>query len=88
MKKFFIEPEIVRIDLKMTENIADSSMPENPIPRDYEYGFRYYVTTSVGNDYMCYDYIFNPTYGYKAPPRPIPTQTAIDAVAMGCYRIT
>lgn len=37
MKKKFVEPEIVRIDVKMTENIATSQKP-------YVYPYQFYYT--------------------------------------------
>ena len=84
MKKIFIEPEIVRIDLKMTENIADSSTSGNLVPWDYEYGIGFWITTSVSNYVVCYENIFATTE--PAPSKPVSGTTTSFAWSVGCLR--
>ena len=67
MKKNFVEPEVVRIDLKMTENIALSSQGERffEIKRGTFSGFyatRQYVdecTAFVALTHLSLDYVDN-----------------------------
>lgn len=62
MKKKFTEPEIVRIDLKMTENIATSqSYP--PIP--YKFYYTFWVTVQMNYNACKEEYV---TTGMKVIP--------------------
>lgn len=85
MKKIFIEPEIVRIDLNMTENIASSSSSDGLIPWDYQLGFGLWVTTSVGNLFECTEFIFN-TLTNPPPRGGVKFTDAMYAHSVGCYR--
>lgn len=86
MKKIFIEPEIVRIDLKMTENIADSSSGQGFRAWPYYQGgtgFGIIVTTRIGNDSECFEYVFNE--GFWVPPSRLTLDDAWNARLIGCY---
>ena len=85
MKKIFIEPEIVRIDLKMTENIASSSSTDGLKPWDYEFGFGLWVTTSVGNLFECTEFIFD-THLAPPPRGEVLFEDAMKAYNLGCFR--
>ena len=61
MKKTFIEPQLMRIDLKMTENIASSKPDYN----HYNGGFLPVIVREFGT--ACYDFFKEsniPVYGH------------------------
>ena len=61
MKKKFVEPEIVRIDLNMTENIADSEQYSEGVG---SLGFRVYTRQFVDNCQVYYVQTSIPPLGH------------------------
>lgn len=92
MKKKFLEPEIVRIDIKMTENIATSGAAPGEVVNDYAYGeVIMFIITAKINSKQCFEILVdsgqapnwthNPGGGFK-----VDTDETRIALANGCYR--
>ncbi len=83
MKKKFIEPELVRIDLNMTENIASSGNGEKYYPIISSNGFEAMFATKQGATGYCTTFVADSSISLiEFHANPTAYTTNIDIVTM------
>lgn len=85
MKKKFMEPELVRIDLKITENIAASGDGTGDYERDYVAGFDHMLRVRQQME-GCIKLYVGTEVETRVPFQP-DTFEIIAALSNGCFRL-